>query len=60
MERRGSPCANVEFLKGEIEQIPLPDNSVDVILSNCVITLSGDKDRVCARHAIVITCSTPS
>ena len=37
---------NVEFLKGEIEHIPLPDNSVDVIISNCVINLSGDKDRV--------------
>src|SRR3979411_631229 len=37
---------NVEFLKGEIESIPLPDNSVDVIISNCVINLSGDKDRV--------------
>ena len=37
---------NVEFLKGTIEQIPLPDNSVDVIISNCVINLSGDKDRV--------------
>ena len=37
---------NVEFLKGEIEDIPLPDNSVDVIISNCVINLSGDKDRV--------------
>ncbi|HJR75754.1 MAG TPA: arsenite methyltransferase [Nitrospiraceae bacterium] len=37
---------NVEFLKGEIEQIPLPDNSVDVIISNCVINLSGEKDRV--------------
>ena len=37
---------NVEFLKGEIEQIPLPDASVDVIISNCVINLSGDKDRV--------------
>jgi len=36
----------VEFLKGEIEQIPLPDNSVDVIISNCVINLSTDKDRV--------------
>ena len=35
-----------EFLKGEIEHIPLPDNSVDVIISNCVINLSGDKDRV--------------
>jgi len=38
--------ANVEFLKGEIEHIPLPDNSVDVVLSNCVINLSADKDRV--------------
>ena len=36
---------NVEFLKGEIENIPMPDNSVDVIISNCVINLSGDKDR---------------
>lgn len=38
--------ANVEFLKGEIESIPLPDASVDVIISNCVINLSADKDRV--------------
>ena len=37
---------NVEFLKGEIESIPLPDASVDVIISNCVINLSADKDRV--------------
>jgi len=37
---------NVEFLRGEIEHIPLPDNSVDVIISNCVINLSSDKDRV--------------
>lgn len=37
---------NVEFLRGEIENIPLPDNSVDVIISNCVINLSADKDRV--------------
>jgi arsenite methyltransferase len=37
---------NVEFLKGEIENIPLPDNAVDVIISNCVINLSGDKDKV--------------
>jgi SAM-dependent methyltransferase len=41
-----SGLANVEFLKGEIEQIPLPDNTVDVIISNCVINLSADKDRV--------------
>ena len=40
---------NVEFLKGEIEQIPLPDNSVDVIISNCVINLSADKDKVLAE-----------
>lgn len=39
-------ATNVEFLRGEIENIPLPDNSVDVIISNCVINLSGDKDRV--------------
>jgi arsenite methyltransferase len=39
-------ATNVEFLKGTIENIPLPDNSVDVIISNCVINLSGDKDRV--------------
>src|SRR5262244_1207416 len=37
---------NVEFLKGEIEHVPLPDNSVDVIISNCVINLSADKDQV--------------
>jgi arsenite methyltransferase len=43
-EKAGVP--NVEFLKGEIENIPLPDNSVDVIISNCVINLSADKDRV--------------
>jgi 2-polyprenyl-3-methyl-5-hydroxy-6-metoxy-1,4-benzoquinol methylase len=40
---------NVEFLKAEIENIPLPDNSVDVIISNCVINLSADKDRVIAE-----------
>lgn len=39
-------ATNVEFLQGAIENIPLPDNSVDVIISNCVINLSGDKDRV--------------
>ena len=41
--------SNVEFLKGEIEAIPLPDDSVDVIISNCVINLSADKDRVLAE-----------
>ena len=40
---------NVEFLKGDIEHIPLPDNSVDLIISNCVINLSPDKDRVLAE-----------
>ena len=44
--QRKAGIANVEFLKGEIEHIPLPDSSVDVIISNCVINLSGDKDRV--------------
>jgi arsenite methyltransferase len=44
--KRKSGLANVEFLKGEIENIPLPTDSVDVIVSNCVINLSGDKDRV--------------
>jgi ubiquinone/menaquinone biosynthesis C-methylase UbiE len=44
--RRKSGLENVEFLKGEIENIPLPDSSVDVIISNCVINLSADKDRV--------------
>jgi arsenite methyltransferase len=44
--KRKSGLTNVEFLKGEIEDIPLPENTVDVIVSNCVINLSGDKDRV--------------
>ncbi|MGA7339335.1 MAG: arsenite methyltransferase, partial [Terracidiphilus sp.] len=44
--QRQAGVMNVEFLKGEIENIPLPDNSVDVIISNCVINLSADKDRV--------------
>jgi SAM-dependent methyltransferase len=44
--QRKAGVQNVEFLKGELENIPLPDNSVDVIISNCVINLSGDKDRV--------------
>ena len=44
--KRRSGLANVQFLKGEIENIPLPEESVDVIISNCVINLSGDKDRV--------------
>ncbi len=44
--KRKAGAENVEFLKGEIEHIPLPDHSVDVIISNCVINLSADKDRV--------------
>jgi arsenite methyltransferase len=44
--KRKSGLANVQFLKGEIEHIPLPANSVDVIISNCVINLSADKDQV--------------
>jgi SAM-dependent methyltransferase len=44
--KRKAGVENVEFLKGEIEHIPLPDDSVDVIISNCVINLSADKDRV--------------
>jgi len=44
--KRKADAGNVEFLKGEIEQIPLPDSSVDVIISNCVINLSGDKRKV--------------
>jgi SAM-dependent methyltransferase len=44
--KRKAGAENVEFLKGEIESIPLPDNSVDVVTSNCVINLSADKDRV--------------
>src|SRR6202521_6196108 len=44
--QRKAGVENVEFLKGEIENIPLPDNSVDVVISNCVINLSADKDKV--------------
>jgi len=44
--QRKAGVQNVEFLKGEMEHIPLPDNSVDVIISNCVVNLSADKDRV--------------
>src|SRR5437870_9244748 len=44
--KRRAGAENVEFLKGEIEHIPLPDNSVDVIISNCVINLSADKSQV--------------
>jgi arsenite methyltransferase len=47
--QRKARIQNAEFLKGEIENIPLPDNSVDVIISNCVINLSANKDRVLAE-----------
>jgi arsenite methyltransferase len=47
--KRKAGVDNVEFLKGQIENIPLPDNTVDVIISNCVINLSADKDRVLAE-----------
>lgn len=47
--QRQAGAENVEFLKGEIEQIPLPDRSVDVIISNCVINLSGEKEHVLAE-----------
>ena len=52
--KRKSGLSNVEFLKGEIENIPLPDNSVDVIISNCVINLSGDKDCLMHVHANIL------
>jgi len=47
--QREAGVENVEFLKGEIENVPLPDESVDVVISNCVINLSGDKQRVLAE-----------
>ncbi len=47
--QRQAGVTNVEFLRGEIENVPLPDNTVDVIISNCVINLSADKDRVLAE-----------
>src|SRR5207247_689330 len=47
--QRTAGVGNVEFLKGEIESIPLPDGSMDVVISNWVINLSGDKDRVPAE-----------
>lgn len=47
--RQEAGAENVKFLKGHIEEIPLPDNSVDVLISNCVINLSSDKDRVLAE-----------
>src|SRR6202047_2888588 len=53
--RRKAGIENAEFLKGEIEDIPLPDNSVDVVISNCVINLSADKDRVLREAFRVLT-----
>ena len=53
--KRKAGAANVEFLKGEIEHIPLPDQSVDVIISNCVINLSADKTRVIREAFRVLT-----
>src|SRR5215467_3865738 len=47
--QRKAGIANAEFLKGEIEHVPLPDNSVDVVISNCVVNLSADKDAVLAE-----------
>jgi arsenite methyltransferase len=52
--QRQAGATNVEFLRGEIENIPLPANSVDVIISNCVINLSADKDRVLAEALRVL------
>src|ERR1700746_1842004 len=52
--KRKAGASNAEFLKGEIENIPLPDNSVDVVISNCVINLSADKDRVLGEAFAVL------
>jgi arsenite methyltransferase len=53
--QRRAGATNVEFLRGEIEAIPLPDRSVDVVISNCVINLSTDKDRVLREAFRVLT-----
>ncbi len=52
--QRKAGVTNVEFLKGDIENVPLPDNSVDLIISNCVINLSPDKDRVLKEASRVL------
>jgi arsenite methyltransferase len=52
--QREAGIDNVEFLKGEIERVPLPDDSIDVIISNCVINLSGDKSKVFEEAARVL------
>jgi arsenite methyltransferase len=54
VNQRKAGIENVEWLRGEIEAIPLPDESVDVVISNCVINLSGDKPRVLAEAARVL------
>ena len=51
---REAGVANVEFVKGTIEDVPLPDDSIDVVISNCVINLSGDKPRVFREAARVL------
>jgi len=56
--KRKAGVENVEFLKGQIENIPLPDNTVDVIISNCVINLSAAKDRVLREEPFA--CSSPA
>ena len=53
-QRQRGGVENVEFLKGYIEEIPLPDASVDVVISNCVLNLSGDKPRVIREAARVL------
>src|ERR1051326_7215994 len=53
--KRRAGAENVEFLKGEIEHIPLPNNSVDVVISNCVINLSADKGQVLREAYRVLT-----
>jgi ubiquinone/menaquinone biosynthesis C-methylase UbiE len=53
--QRKAGVTNVEFLKGEIENVPLPNDSVDVIISNCVINLSANKDRVLKEAFRVLT-----
>jgi SAM-dependent methyltransferase len=58
--QRAAGVENVEFLKGEIEHLPLPDRSVDVIISNCVVNLSGEKERVLAEAFRVLRPGRPA
>jgi arsenite methyltransferase len=53
-DQRKAGATNVKLLKGEIESIPLPDSSVDVILSNCVVNLSADREKVIAEAFCVL------